>query len=154
VNALMPRVARLYTEYLIDGQSPRTIVAREPQLQSIWPEGRDLDHLYGRPISYYQQLQRLNLAKAWLDVRRPVLILRGEYDWIMSRDDSETIAAIVNQNSPGAAQLVEIPDAGHALDHYESLQGAFGSPALPFESAIGVQIAQWLENRLGQMENR
>ncbi len=67
---------------------------------------------YGRPIAYYQQLQALNLQAAWAEVKVPVLALHGEFDWIMSRGDIETIAALVNQNVPGKAEFVELPAAG------------------------------------------
>jgi pimeloyl-ACP methyl ester carboxylesterase len=150
VNDLMRLVARFYTEYLIDGQAPRAIIGREPQMRTIWPGEDDLEHLYDRPVSYYQQLQALNLAQAWSRVGVPTLVLRGEFDWIMSRDDSETIVRLVNQRSPGLARFEELPHAGHALDRHQTLQAAFGSMALPFDTKTADKIAEWFEDQLHQ----
>jgi pimeloyl-ACP methyl ester carboxylesterase len=145
VNALMPLIARFYTKYLVEGRTPRTIIEQEPTFQGIWPEGKDVDHLYGRPVAYYQQLQKLNLADTWSHVSVPLLVMHGQYDWIMTREDSEIIVALVNKNAARAARFIDVPNAGHSLDHHDSLQSAFGSKALPFEPKVADQIADWYE---------
>jgi len=62
-------------------------------LQNYGPIGRPNASL--RTIAeVYQDLQRLNLAAAWSRVKVPALILHGQYDWIMSRADSELIAQL------------------------------------------------------------
>lgn len=145
VNTIMALAARFYTKYLIEGQTPRKIIEAESSFQSIWPGEKDLDHLYGRPVAYYQQLQKLNLAEAWSRVSAPALIMHGQYDWIMTGEDSEMIAALVNKNAPGAAQFVEVPNAGHGLDHRNSLQNAFSGKALSFEAKNADRIAAWFQ---------
>ena len=35
--------------------------------------GKDQTHLYGRPLKFYQDLQKLNLAAAWSRVKVPAL---------------------------------------------------------------------------------
>ena len=47
----------------------------------------------GGRFAFYQQLQQLNLAAAWSRVKVPTYVLRGAFDWIMSREDSELIAS-------------------------------------------------------------
>ena len=143
INVLMKDVERLYSAYLLERQRPRQIVERQPQLRSLW-DGEP-DQQYGRPIAYYQQLQDLNLMAAWSDVRVPVLALHGQFDWIMSRADIETIVALVNHNAPGAAQFVELPEAGHTFEHYASQQAAFAGQQLPFDPRIAQRIGEWFE---------
>src|SRR2546421_12008555 len=98
VNDRMKSAAMLYEEWLIKGRSVDDILKGQPQLAELWPEGKDHAHLYGRPLRFYQQLQQLNLAALWSRVRVPTYVLRGAFDWIMSRNDSESIAADVNKN--------------------------------------------------------
>ncbi len=141
LDARMKDVAQLYAAYLLQRQSPREIFARQPRLQALW-EG-DAGQQYGRPVRYYQQLQELDLMRAWSQVHAPLLVLRGEFDWIMSRADLETMAALVNANAPGAAQFVELPLTGHTLEHYASLEAAFAGKQGPFEDAIAQRIAAW-----------
>jgi len=80
---------------------------------------------------------------AWSQVSVPVLVLHGEFDWVMSRDDLETLAALVNRNSPGAAQFVELPGTGHTFEHYESMQAAFAGHVSPFDSTVARRVTEW-----------
>jgi hypothetical protein len=119
----------------------------QPKLVDLWPEGEDHEHLYGRPLAYYQQLQQLNLAAAWSRVKVPTLVLHGQYDWIMSRDDHEIIAKIVNGNSPGAARFMELPATGHTFQHYSSMQDAFAGKQAPFDPAVLRVVTDWFKER-------
>ncbi|MBS0419481.1 MAG: alpha/beta hydrolase [Proteobacteria bacterium] len=141
INALMRSVATLYSAYLLDRQSPHQIFANHPDLRNLW-DGPD-DQQYGRPITYYQQLQDLNLLAAWSAVRVPVLALHGEYDWIMSRGDFQLLVERVNHNKPGSAEFVELPHTGHTFEHYASLQSAFDAKQLPFDPAIAQLVRDW-----------
>ena len=96
-----------------------------PDLASVCEGYKDLAHQYGRPAAFYIQLQQLNLAAAWSHVREPVLVIHGEYDWIMSREDHEMIAAIVNRNRPGAARFLEVPQMDHLFGRHGSAEAAF-----------------------------
>ena len=102
VNDRMKGAATLYYEWLIKNKSVDGILREHPELVELWPEGKDHAHLYGRPLAFYQQLQKLNLAAAWSHVKVPTLVLHGQYDWIMSREDHELIAQYVNANRPGS----------------------------------------------------
>src|SRR5438552_7235457 len=133
----------LYYEWLIKGRSVPEILEKA-ELAELWPEGKDQTHLYGRPLKFYQDLQRLNLAAAWSRVKVPALILHGQDDWIMSREDSELIAHIVNANVPGAARFVEVPDMGHGGQHYLSMTDAFAGKQAPFDPKILRTMTDWL----------
>src|SRR6478736_1545263 len=67
----------LYYEWLIKGRAVAEILS-EPELAQLWPDGKDQTHLYGRPLKFYQDLQKLNLAAAWSRVKVPALILHGQ----------------------------------------------------------------------------
>lgn len=143
INDLMRSVTRLYEAYLLEKQRPAEVFAHHPDLRAAWA-GDDDDHLYGRPVAFYQQLQQLNLESAWSKVSVPVLALHGQYDWIMSRDDHERIVALVNLRLPGAAKFVELPGTGHTFEHYENEQAAFKFKAAAFDPRSANMIADWL----------
>src|SRR5207253_11289434 len=117
VTDRMKSSTTLYYEWLIKGRAVDTILKEQPQLEELWPEGKDHAHLYGRPLAFYQQLQQLNLSAAWSRVKVPTLILHGQFDWITTREDHELIAQYVNANRPGAARFVEVPEMGHTFQH-------------------------------------
>ena len=145
VNDRLKGAATLYHEWLIKGRPVDDIVKEQPQLGELWPEGKDHAHLYGRPLAFYQQLQQLNLAAAWSRVKVPTYVLHGAFDWIMTQDDSELIAAYVNKNGD-LASFYEIPNTGHTFQHYLSLADAFKGKSAPFDPKMIGLLADWLRN--------
>jgi pimeloyl-ACP methyl ester carboxylesterase len=145
VNNRMKSATTLYYEWLIKGRSVEEIVQERPALAAGWPEGADHSHLYGRPLAFYQQLQKLNLAAAWSRVKVPTLVLHGQYDWIMSRDDHEIIVNLVNANQLGAARLVDLPSTGHTFQHYLSMADAFQGKEAPFDQAVTRVVTEWFK---------
>ena len=144
VNAHMAEFEEFYTEYLIQKQTPAQIIKKSPSFQSLWYD--EPEHQYGRPAAFYQQLQELNLAEAWQKVDSPVLVIYGEYDWIMSRSDHEMIADIVNQRHPGKARFVSIPKMDHGLTLQDSMQGSFQNfGGGRWDDSLATLIINWLK---------
>ena len=146
VNGRMKGAATLYHEWLIKSRPVDDIVKGQPQLSELWPEGRDHAHLYGRPLAFYEQLQNLNLAEAWSRVKASTYVLRGAFDWIMSREDSELIANYVNRNGD-LASFYEIPNTGHTFQHYLSLADAFKGKRAQFDPNVIGLLTDWLNNK-------
>ena len=144
VTEQMKGAATLYHEWLIKKRKITDILRENATLADLWPGGRDREHLYGRPLAFYEQLQNLNLAAAWSKVKVPTLVLHGQYDWIMSRDDHELIAQCVNANSPGAARFVEIPAMGHTLQSYTNWADAFANKSSGLNQNGARLIIDWL----------
>ena len=146
VNDRMKGATTLYYEWLIKGRPVDDILREQPQLSDLWPEGKDHAHLYGRPLAFYQELQKLNLANAWSRVKVPTLVLRGAFDWIMTREDSELIAQYVNKNGD-LATFYEIPNTGHTFQHYLNLADAFKGKSAPFDPKVTTLLTDWLRNK-------
>ena len=146
VNQRMEGAATLYHDWLIKNKDVNQILRENPALAELWPEGKDHAHLYGRPLAFYQQLQKLNLAAAWARVNVPTLVLHGQFDWIMSREDHELIAQIVNANESGTARFAEVPEMGHTFQHYLSFADAFHGKEAPFERKPVQLVIDWLND--------
>src|SRR5437773_4632689 len=146
VNDRIKGAATLYQGWLTKDRAVDDIVKEQPQLEELWPEGKDHGHLYGRPLAFYEQLQSLNLADAWSRVKAPTYVLRGVFDWIMSREDSELIAMYVNRNG-GLASFYEIPKTGHTFQHYLSLADAFKGKRAKFDPKMIALLTDWLGNQ-------
>ena len=143
VTEAMKRAMTLYYEWLIKGRPVGDIFKEQPQLADLWPEGKDHAHLYGRPLAFYQQLQKLNLAAAWSRVTAPTYALHGEFDWIMSREDHQLIAAYVSANSEDA-YAYEVPKMGHTFQHYLNLADAFKDKEASFDPKVIGLLTDWL----------
>jgi pimeloyl-ACP methyl ester carboxylesterase len=147
VNQRMKGAATIYHDWLIKNKSIDEILRERSELAELWPEDKDHKHLYGRPLQFYQQLQKLNLAAAWSRVKVPTLVLHGQYDWIMSREDHELIAQYVNANQPGGADFIEVPEMGHTFQHYLSLADAFRGKEAPFDPKVVHLVTDWLKRK-------
>jgi pimeloyl-ACP methyl ester carboxylesterase len=147
VTERMKGAATLYHDWLIKKRKVTDILHDNTTLADLWPEGKDRDHLYGRPLAFYEQLQNLNLAAVWSKIKVPTLVLHGQYDWIMSRDDHELIAQYVNANTPAAARFVEVSDMGHTLQSYTSWPDAFANKTSGLNQNGAKLIVDWLKQQ-------
>ena len=141
----MKNAATLYYEWLIKGKAVDAILKEQPQLEELWPEGKDHAHLYGRPLAFYEQLQKLNLAAAWSRVKVSTYAMRGQFDWIMSPDDAALIASYVN-SSRQLAFSYEVPQMGHTFQHYLSFADAFKNKTAPFDPKVTGLLVDWLKH--------
>jgi pimeloyl-ACP methyl ester carboxylesterase len=105
--------------------SLRQVIAQHPEWKNIWYDAADGQ--YGRPAAFYQQLQSLNLGQVWQDVDRPVLVVYGTGDVIMSRADSDAISETVNRVHPGAARNYTVD----RMNHLFTIDGKFYDPLVP-----------------------
>jgi pimeloyl-ACP methyl ester carboxylesterase len=142
VNRAMRGFADFYPLYLNGNLTPAQVLARRPDLAPLWYDAPDGQ--YGRPAAYYQQLQRLDVEDAWAAVEVPVLILHGEYDWIMSRSEAEHAAEIVNARHPGRATLEILPRTDHNLGLYASPLAAYRDEGGSFNAEAPERIIRWL----------
>ena len=143
VSARMRKYAELYALFLEQKMTPKEVIAARPHLANVWygwPE-----HQFGRPASFFHQLQELNLGAAWEKIDSPTLVLYGEYDFHMSRRDHEMITEIVNRKRPGSARLVIFPRMDHLLFVHESLEKSFRDYwAGKYDESLTTVIVEWL----------
>jgi pimeloyl-ACP methyl ester carboxylesterase len=138
VNDAMRGLALLYTEYLVLGRTPGDVIKAHPELVPLWTD--EPARQYGRPAAYYQEVQRLDVEAAWAELKVPALVVWGEYDWIMSRDDQERAAAIL-----GARGTLRIlPKTSHGMNVFPSMAASFKGEGGAFDEAPAREIADWL----------
>lgn len=138
--------SEFYTMFLIQKLSPAEILRQKPYLRSVW-QGQPY-HQFGRPAAFYHQAQEANVAAAWEKVKAPVLVIYGEYDWIMSRDDHELIVKIVNGKNPGRASFIQHPKMDHNFLIFEGKQDAFSGQSTKFDESLLKVTVNWLRSNL------
>ena len=87
------------------GADARTIDDELGKLARLADDGE----LNGRSAAYHRQLAEVDIAAAWRTVSAPVLVVRGEHDWVVRPDDQARIAELAR----GPVSVVDVP----ALDH-------------------------------------
>lgn len=124
-----------------------------------WPELRqptqgtmlDENHIATRGMSFFHQLQDLNLARAWQNSTGAVLAVYGEYDWVTSLHDHEKIASIVNTRTPGAGTAITMPKADHAFTTHESLEASVPSMGQgAFDADLPKRVLDWVAGLEGR----
>jgi pimeloyl-ACP methyl ester carboxylesterase len=97
--------------------------ARSDEIERSLEGIRDLartGELNGRSAAYHEQLHDLDLEAAWRAVTVPVLVVRGEFDWVVDADDQARIAKLARR-----AEIIDIPGLDHLFgrhpDHAASL---------------------------------
>ena len=142
VTDSMKGYAEFYTDYLRRKMTPREVLKAKPHLAPLWYEGPE--HQYERPAAFFHDLEDLNLSAAWERVEAPALVMHGEYDWIMSRDDHQLIADIVNGRQASRANFVELPKTDHLFMTFESLPEAFAGDTGRYNKAVTEHVLTFL----------
>ena len=123
ITAEVKQLAEFHAAYLLERRTPAEVIRLKPALKGVWYD--EPTHQYGRPAAFYHQLQALDLGAAWSKVAVPALIVWGEYDWIMSREDQSLIVEAVNANAPGKARLLSVPRMDHSFSTHATPKGGF-----------------------------
>ena len=122
-NAMIAKLSEFHAAYLFDQMTPAQIIKTRHHLSGVWYD--EPESQYGRPATFYHQLQQLDLSAAWAKVSVPTLVVWGEYDWIMDRADQEQTVRLVNSNGAGLASLLVVPRADHSFATHDDPQSAF-----------------------------
>ncbi len=109
----LARVEALLRALYREGVSPARLYAARPELRSLGEREFFGDRAHGRPLRFFRQLDRIELAAAWAELDIHVLALHGARDRVCSARESAEIAAIVNAARPGRARHLEIPELDH-----------------------------------------
>lgn len=146
INQSMKLFAEFYGDYLLHNKTPRDVISAKPHLKDLWYDGPESQ--FGRPSVYHHQVQQLNVPAAWQKINFPVLVIYGEYDWIMSRQEHEYIAHVVNSSHPGSAELKIIPQMDHHFSIYKTPKEAFEGNYINYSQDVFPSIQNWIKSKV------
>ena len=131
----------LYYGMLIQKKSYQEIIDTYPAIEVH--NYHSPKHMYGRPMTYYQQLQDFDLASPWEKVKVPVRVLYGSNDWIMSEFDNHMIMEVLDRNNHEDHELHIYP----GLDHWNTIHqnpsdSFFGRPG-KWDPALPKLVIDW-----------
>jgi alpha-beta hydrolase superfamily lysophospholipase len=138
------RLAALQSLIYEHGLSPAQAYERRPDLGGVLPAVYAGSHVYGRVASYFQQLQRCDLARAFAAVDAPLLALHGGCDWLSELGDLQAIARLCGR----FGQWRQLPGIDHHMHLRTSLQEAFTVPwGGSFSRAPGAALIAFFEDQ-------
>ncbi len=107
-------------------------------------------HMYGRPMSFYHQLQDFDVAGEWQKLKVPARIRWGMNDWIMSEADNDMIIDILKQNAHQDHLLYKQPGLDHWQTIHQNPLNSFQGKAGSWDNSISQVILGWFEDLLNE----
>ncbi len=131
----------LYYGMLIEKKSYKDIINSYPAIAeyNYHPE----EHMYGRPMAYYQQLQNFDLAGEWEKLTVPVRILYGSNDWIMSEFDNHMIIQVLDRVGHKDHELTIYPGLDHWNTIHKSSSDSFLGRPGEWDPNVPELIVKW-----------
>ncbi|HEY4652822.1 MAG TPA: alpha/beta hydrolase, partial [Pontibacter sp.] len=124
-EATMRDLHHVMYRFFVLRQHPDTIAAANPAYKKILQEDfqhQGGDQFWSRDYRYWQQIDELNLTKAWAETEEHVLSIWGEYDFeIVNAEDHKRIVDVVNHYHPGHATFLTMPETNHSLIKVEGM---------------------------------
>ncbi|WP_439879584.1 alpha/beta fold hydrolase [Pontibacter sp. MBLB2868] len=115
----MRQLHHVLYRYFVLKQHPSTIAAADPAFQKILQEEFQYnggDEFWSRDYRYWQQIDEINLTKAWAETEEHVLSIWGEFDFeVVNAEDHKHIVEIVNHYHPGHATFLTMPKTNHSF---------------------------------------
>ena len=136
----------LYYGMLIEKKTYKEVVEAYPALKEF--NYHSPEHMYGRPVAYYHQLQDMDLAGAWEKIKVPVRILRGTNDWIMSSFDNHMIIEVLRRNGHPDHQLYEYPGLDHWNTIHKNAKASFAGEAGEWDPGTINKIISWAQEMI------
>ena len=148
-------MVKVLYEILVLKKAPADLIVSD-DVKAEMKEHLEFDggvQIWSRNYKFWQELQDLNMAEVWKNVKANVLIIRGEGDFeAFSNKDHEDIVKIVNTYHPGNARFLLIPNMDHGFATSKTPEESFVNKSKPgyyynnFNDAIINEISNWIEN--------
>lgn len=136
-NAYIP----MYYGMLVQKKSYGELIKANPLLAKYNYHGPE--HMYGRPMEYYHQVQEFDFAGAWEQVKAPVRIRWGQHDWIMSESDNHMIVDSLRSAGNSDVELTLYPKLDHWSTLHDSPANSFNGEKGQWDPKIASQIVGW-----------
>lgn len=131
----------LYYGMLVEKKSYGQVIAEQPLLAEHNYHGAD--HMYGRPMAFYHQMQDFDIAGNWASLSVPVRIRWGTNDWIMSEYDNDMIIELLTAKGHPDAELFKFPGLDHWDTIHETASDSFNGEPGVWDDRISTQLVDW-----------
>lgn len=137
----------LYYGMLIEKKTFGEVVSQYPALEAY--NYHSPEHMYGRPVEYYQQVQDFDFAGTWEEISVPVRINRGTNDWIMSDEDNDMIVEILERNGHPDFVLHRFEGLDHWNTIHDTPKDSFTGKEGKWDDNISGILIKWCQELAG-----
>ncbi|MGE3466160.1 MAG: PDZ domain-containing protein [Pyrinomonadaceae bacterium] len=149
-------------ELFASGRTPKEILDAKTELRALAPDltidiaGGDYNHLFGRHYSFVKELNAVNIAEKWENVRSSTLLLYGVGDYIASESDQKLIESILLRKGTGVT--LKYVNSDHywrrSTSYVESYRNLRENRSPAFQEDILNEIQKWLEGQQTQSRSK
>jgi len=103
----------------------------------------------GRCPAFHRQLQWTDLKAAWGRVSSPVLVIHGEYDWVVGAEEGQEIVDLVNRPASRTAEFLRIAEVDHLFTRHDDLAAslqAYGQG--DFDTRVVADSTAWMRRAM------
>ncbi|WP_350291481.1 alpha/beta fold hydrolase [uncultured Croceitalea sp.] len=136
----------LYYAMLVEKKTYQEIINENPSLVEYNYHSKR--HMYGKPVEYYHQLQKFDLASEWEKLKVPVRILYGSNDWIMSEQDQDMIIDVLDKAEHQDHKLVVYPGLDHWNTIHKTPEDSFNGGTGEWDDRVPKLIIEWCKEIL------
>ena len=153
-------IQKIYFEFFVLKKSPEQLY-QHPEYKDLveteleYKKGKE--EMWGRHWRFWQQLDSINLAKAWQNLNCKVLVLHGKADFIQcAAVEPYLICEAVNSTHRGHATLLTIQGLDHLImnskDYTEAVQNMNAKAYLKgnFNTELLNETIKWLQTQIGK----
>lgn len=120
------------------GASEAEIVQSEDEMRALAERGE----LNGRSAAYHRQLAAVDIEAAWRTVEVPVLVVRGEHDWVVRADDQARIAHLAR----AATTIVDVPGLDHLFGWHADREASLRDYGIGrADESLATALCRWLD---------
>ena len=132
----------LYRRVFREGATPADVFASAPALGGLEGSSCHGATMFGRHVSFFQELERLDLQRLWSTITAPLLVLHGALDWVCTPEEGRAVA----QAAGALGRFVELPQLGHDLLRHDNLHQSFHEPGSGvWDGTVLTALEAWLE---------
>jgi len=129
---------------LIEKKSYQQVIAQSPLLAEY--NYHSAAHMYGRPVSFYHQMQDFNFAGEWQKLTAAARIRWGTNDWIMSEYDIDMIATVLAEKGHEDYEILKVPGLDHWDTIHDSALNSFQGKPGQWSEALPQQLVDWAKS--------
>ena len=119
LSTVLAKRRRLAEAVLVRRERARDVLLREPDLEEVAKDFRG-GRVHGRVARFFQQLQARDVAADCGRYEGPMLVMRGELDWLTSMEDAASVVAAARRPTFRRFEGVD-----HLMHRRPSLEEAF-----------------------------
>lgn len=101
------------------------------------------EHMYGRPVAFYHQMQDFNVAGEWSKLTASARLRWGTNDWIMSEYDIDMIDDVLTANGHQDFEIYKYPGLDHWDTVHETALDSFQGKPGKWQDKISEQLINW-----------